>query len=132
MGEIIKRFEQRGLKLIAMKFMQMSKELAEEHYQEHKGRPFYDGLVTYITSGPIVAMVWEGTEAIMLARNTIGATKPVDSSPGSIRGDFAIEVGRNIVHGSDGPESAERETALYFSDSELVSWSRDTNTWIFE
>ena len=119
-GEIISRFERRGLKLVGMKFIQMSQELAEEHYGVHKERPFYKDLVAYITSGPIVAMVWEGKEAIAAARSTMGATKPVDAAPGTIRGDFGMEIGRNLVHGSDSPENAAIEIALCFDEGEIV------------
>lgn len=132
MGEIIGRFERRGLKLSGMKFMQMSQALAEEHYGVHKGRPFYDALVEYITSGPIVAMVWEGNDAVAAARATIGATKPVDAAPGSIRGDFGMEIGRNLVHGSDSPENGVKEASIFFSDDELVSWGRANDSWIIE
>ena len=132
MGEIIGRFERRGLKLIGMKFMQMSQALAEEHYGVHKERPFYNDLVSYITSGPIVAMVWEGNDAVAAARATIGATKPVDAAPGSIRGDFGMEIGRNLVHGSDSPENGIKEAGIFFSEEELVSWGRVTDSWIIE
>ena len=131
-GEIIGRFEQRGLKLVGMKFMQMSRALAEEHYAVHKERPFYASLVEYITSGPIVAMVWEGNDAIKAARATMGATNPVEAGPGTIRGDFGMEIGRNLVHGSDSPENAAKEVNLFFSDEELVGWQRDTDSWIRE
>ncbi len=131
-GNVIQRFERRGLRLVGMKFMQMSQEMAEKHYGEHVGKPFYAGLVDYITSGPIVAMVWEGVGAIAIARKTMGSTRPGEAEPGTIRGDFALEVGRNIVHGSDGPESAAREVSLFFSDDELVSWTRDVDRWVFE
>lgn len=131
-GEVIGRFERRGLRLVAMKLMQITPELAARHYGEHKGKPFYDGLISYITSGPVVAMVWEGTEAIRAARETMGKTKPFEAAPGTIRGDFALETGRNIVHGSDGPESAAREVALFFNPSELVAWGRTVDPWIFE
>lgn len=132
-GEIVSRFERRGLKLVGMKFMQVTKELAETHYGEHKGKPFFDGLVGFITSGPVVAMVWEGKDAIALARNTIGATNPSASAPGTIRGDFAIEIGRNIVHGSDGPESAKREIGIFFKDAELAGdWNRTVQCWVSE
>lgn len=131
-GEIIGRFERRGLKLSGMKFIQMTKELASEHYAVHEGRPFYDALVEYITSGPVVAMVWEGNDAIAAARATIGATKPVEASPGTIRGDFGMEIGRNLVHGSDSPENGEKEASIFFSADELVSWDRATDSWIIE
>jgi nucleoside-diphosphate kinase len=131
-GEVIARFERRGLRLVGMKLMQITPELAARHYGEHKGKPFYDGLISYITSGPVVAMVWEGTEAIRAARETMGKTKPYEAAPGTIRGDFALETGRNIVHGSDGPESAAREVALFFDAAELVDWGRTVDPWIFE
>ena len=131
-GEIISRFERRGLKLVGMKFIQMSQELAEEHYAVHKERPFYNDLVAYITSGPVVAMVWEGQEAIAAARSTMGATKPVEAAPGTIRGDLGMEIGRNLVHGSDSPENGVKEVNLFFDESELVDWSRDADTWIRE
>ncbi|MBN1201210.1 MAG: nucleoside-diphosphate kinase [Anaerolineae bacterium] len=131
-GEIVRRFELRGLRIAGMKFMQISRELAAEHYKEHKGKPFYEGLLDYITAAPVVVMALEGTDAIEIARSTIGATKPIDSSPGSIRGDFGVEVGRNLVHGSDKPASAERELNLFFSPDELIDWSRDLDRWVFE
>ncbi len=130
-GEIISRFERRGLKIVAMKFMHVSRELAEEHYAVHKGRPFYDGLIEYITSGPVVAMVLEGTNAISVARNTMGATNPADATPGTIRADYGIEIGRNLVHGSDGPETATFEIGLWFGD-DIPDWHRDVDHWIFE
>jgi nucleoside-diphosphate kinase len=131
-GEVINRFERRGLKLVGMKFIQMSQELAERHYGVHKERPFYNDLVAYITSGPVVAMVWEGKEAIAAARSTMGATKPVEAAPGTIRGDFGMEIGRNLVHGSDSPENAVNEVNLFFTSSELVAWERNTDPWIRE
>lgn len=129
-GQIISRFETRGLKLVGMKLMQVSRELAEEHYAEHKGKGFYEELVSYITSAPVIAMVLEGPEAIEAARMTIGATKPVESSPGTIRGDFGMVVGRNLVHGSDKESSAKREVALFFKEDELVTWQRSSEQWI--
>lgn len=132
-GEIIKRFEQRGLRIIGMKLIHMSRELAEKHYDVHRERPFFGDLVTYITSGPVVVMALEGTNAIAAARQTIGATKPHESNPGSIRGDFALEIGRNLVHGSDSVENGELEVSNFFSDDELLpGWSRNTDPWIFE
>ncbi len=132
-GEIISRFEKRGLKLVGMKQMHVSNELAERHYGEHKGKPFFPGLVGFITSGPIVAMVWEGKGAIALCRNVIGATSPAAAAMGTIRGDLALDISRNIVHGSDGPESAEREINLFFTKDELVSkWDRTIDKWICE
>lgn len=131
-GKIISRFEQRGLKLIGMKFMRMSRDLAQRHYAVHEGKPFYDDLVSYIVSGPVVAMAWEGKEAISIARRTMGSTSPVDSAPGTIRGDFGIEIGRNLVHGSDGKETAEYEMGLFFGNEELVTWERDIERWVRE
>jgi nucleoside-diphosphate kinase len=115
-GEIIARFERKGLRLAALKQMTMDRALAERHYAEHEGKPFFEELVTFISSGPLVAMVLEGEQSIAAARQVIGATNPIDASPGSIRGDYAIEVGQNMVHGSDSPESASREVALFFED----------------
>jgi nucleoside-diphosphate kinase len=115
-GEIIARFERKGLRLVALKQMTIERELAERHYAEHEGKPFYDELVRFITSGPLVAMVLEGEQAVVAARQVIGATNPLEAAPGSIRGDYAIEVGQNMVHGSDSPESAAREVALFFPD----------------
>jgi nucleoside-diphosphate kinase len=115
-GEIVARFERKGLKIAALRHMTVSSELAEQHYAEHAERPFFGELVDFITSGPIVAMVLEGPQAVRAARQVIGATDPVEAAPGSIRGDFAIEVGRNMVHGSDSPESAARESALFFGE----------------
>ncbi|MEO6858262.1 MAG: nucleoside-diphosphate kinase [Solirubrobacteraceae bacterium] len=115
-GEIIARFERKGLRLVALQLMTMSKELANEHYAEHEGKPFFGELVDFITSGPLVAMVLEGEQAIAAARQVIGATNPLQANTGSIRGDYAIEVGQNMVHGSDAPESAAREVALFFPD----------------
>ncbi|MFZ0379020.1 MAG: nucleoside-diphosphate kinase [Solirubrobacteraceae bacterium] len=115
-GEIIARFERKGLRLVAMKLMTMSPELAAQHYAEHEGKGFYEELVTFITSGPLVAMVLEGEQAVVAARQVIGATNPVEANTGSIRGDYAIEVGQNMVHGSDAPESSAREVALFFPD----------------
>lgn len=131
-GEVIARLERRGLRLVGMKFMQMSQELAARHYTEHEGKPFFEGLIDYITSAPVVAMVWEGAGAIAAVRKTMGVTRPAEADPGTIRGDFALEVGRNIVHGSANAEDAVREVGLFFSDSELVDWVRDTDRWIFE
>ena len=130
-GPIVERFERRGLKFAAMKLIQVSDELAREHYAVHEGKPFYEGLISYITSGPVVAMVLEGTDAITLVRNTVGGTKPADANPGTIRGDFGIEVGRNLVHASDGPDTAASEIALWFGD-DLLEWKRDTDPWVFE
>lgn len=131
-GEIIKRFEQRGLRIIGMKFMLVSRELAEKHYEIHKERPFFAGLVEYITSSPVVVIALEGTNAIQIARNTIGATRPHEAAAGTIRGDLAMEVGRNLVHGSDSVENGVIEVGNFFSADELVSWTRATDKWIFE
>lgn len=131
-GEIIRRFEQRGLKLVAMKLMSVSREMAEKHYAEHAGKGFYEGLVNYIIASPVVVLVLEAKNGIELARNMIGKTKPVDASPGTIRGDFGVEVGRNLVHGSDSKESAEREIALWFAPAEIVTWARVNEPWIHE
>ncbi len=132
-GEVVNRFERRGLKIVGMKLLKVSREMAETHYGEHKGKPFYEGLVGYITSAPIVGMVLEGKDAVALARNVIGATNPLNAAPGTIRGDLAIEIGRNLVHGSDSPESATREIGIFFKDSELVNdWSRTVQKWIAE
>lgn len=130
-GQIIERFERRGLKFAAMKMVQVSDELARQHYAVHQGKPFYEGLISYITSAPVVAMVLEGTDAITLVRNTVGGTKPADANPGTIRGDFGIEVGRNLVHASDGPETAASEIALWFGD-DMIDWQRDIDPWVFE
>ena len=131
-GTIISRLENRGLKIVAMKMIQMDEALARKHYAVHQGKPFFEGLVKYITSGPVVVMVVEGTRAIEIVRRTMGATNPADAAPGTIRADFALEIGRNLVHGSDSPETAEKEIALFFEPSEILSYSRDTDRWIFE
>ena len=115
-GEVIARFERKGLRIAALKYMTMDAQLAEQHYAEHEGKPFFGELVSFITSGPLVAMVLEGDEVVRAARQVIGATNPLEAAPGSIRGDFAIEVGTNMVHGSDSPESGQREAALFFPD----------------
>jgi nucleoside-diphosphate kinase len=131
-GPIISRFEQRGLKLAAMKMLQVSDSLARQHYAVHEGKPFFEPLIEYITSSPVVVMVLEGPQAIQAARNTIGATKPVEAAPGSIRGDFGMMVGRNLVHGSDSPENAATEIALWFDESELIDYERAVDSWILE
>jgi nucleoside-diphosphate kinase len=132
MGEIIQRLENRGLRLSAAKFMAVDKALAEEHYAVHKGKPFYEKLIKYITSGPVLAMVWEGPSAIKAVRQTMGATNPIEADPGSVRHDYGLEIGRNLTHASDSPENATAEINLWFSENELVEWSRDTDRWIFE
>lgn len=131
-GEILGRFEARGLRIIGMKFMSVSRALAEKHYEIHKGKGFYEGLVGYITSSPVVVIALEGTNAIAAARKTIGATRPQEAEAGTIRGDLALEVGRNLVHGSDSVENGQTEVGNFFTDAELVSWPRNTDPWIFE
>lgn len=131
-GPILTRFEARGLKIVGLKLLQVPRELAEKHYAVHQGKSFYDGLIRYITSGAVVALVLEGTNAIAAVRKSVGATKAFEAEPGSIRGDFALEVGRNLVHASDGPDTAKEEVALWFAAGELSSWNRDTDRWIFE
>ena len=131
-GEVIARLERRGLRLVAAKFMQVSKELAETHYAIHKGKPFYEGLIAYIISAPVMAMVWEGPNAVAAVRQTMGATKPVEAAPGTIRHDFALEVGRNLTHASDSAENGEKEISLWFKKGELVDWKRENDQWIFE
>jgi nucleoside-diphosphate kinase len=131
-GPIITRFEQRGLKLVGLKLLQVSDELAREHYAIHEGKPFFEPLITYITSSPVVAMVLEGPDAVQAARNTIGVTKPVEATPGSIRGDFGMMVGRNLVPGSDSPENAATEIELWFDATELVDYERAIDAWILE
>lgn len=131
-GEIISRLERRGLRLVAAKFMAVSRSLAEEHYAIHKGKAFYEGLLDYITSAPVMAMVWEGPNAVAAIRQTMGATRPWEAAPGTVRHDFALEVGRNITHASDSPENGEKEAALWFKKEEIVSWTRDIDKWIFE
>ena len=132
MGEVITRLEQRGLRLVGAKFMQVSQELAETHYAIHKGKPFYDGLIAYITSAPVMAMVWEGPNAIAAVRQTMGATRPTEAAPGSVRHDFALEVGRNLTHASDSVENGQAEVSLWFTEQELVDWVRANDPWIFE
>ena len=131
-GEIVQRFERRGLKIIAMKMVHISTEFAHKHYEVHVGKPFFEGLIRYITSGPVVAMVLEGTNAIEAARATMGATNPTKAAPGTIRADFGLEMGRNLVHGSDGSETAAFEIRLWFRAEELTGYGRSVDTWIFE
>ena len=131
-GEIISRLERRGLKIVGMKLMQVSGELANRHYGEHEGKPFFAGLVGFITSGPLVAMAIEGNHVVGLVRTTVGATNPADSAPGTIRGDLGVDIGRNLIHGSDSDESAKRELSLFFTEGELLDYSRDTDPWIIE
>ncbi|MFQ6100110.1 MAG: nucleoside-diphosphate kinase [Anaerolineae bacterium] len=131
-GEIVTRFERRGLRIAGMKLMQIDEPLAERHYAVHKGKPFYEPLIRYITSSPVVVMVLEGNDAIEIVRSTMGATNPAEATPGTIRADFGLEVGRNLVHGSDGPETAAFEVPLFFTEEEILSYERDTERWIFE
>lgn len=131
-GQVIARYEARGLKIAAMKFEQVSLETAEKHYGEHKGKPFYEGLVSYITSAPSVLMVVEGPDAIAVVRTTNGATKPAEAAPGTIRGDFALTIGRNVVHASDSVESAEREVGIFFGDGGIVEYGREIDGWVIE
>jgi nucleoside-diphosphate kinase len=131
-GEVISRLERRGLRLVAAKFMAVSRELAETHYAIHKGKPFYDGLIAYIISAPVMAMVWEGPNAVAAIRQTMGSTRPTEAAPGSLRHDFALEVGRNLTHASDTVENGEKEVALWFKKEELVDWKREVDRWVFE
>jgi nucleoside-diphosphate kinase len=130
-GEVIARLERRGLKLVAARFMQVSPQLAQTHYAIHQGKPFYDGLINYITSAPVMAMVWEGPNAVVAVRQTMGATRPWEAAPGTIRHDFGLEVDRNLTHASDSVENGEKEAALWFTPEELVTWQRANDPWIF-
>ena len=131
-GEILLRLERRGLRIAGLKLMQVSRSLAEQHYAEHKGKGFYEGLIDYITACPIVAAVFEGSNAVAAARQTMGSTRPYEAAPGTIRADFGLDTGRNLVHGSDSTESAAREIALFFPDGGVLDTSRDMDRWIFE
>ena len=132
MGQILSRFEQKGLQLKAIKLMKISEDLAKEHYGEHSEKPFFNDLVEYITSGPVLAMVIEGDDVISLIRKMVGATNPQEADLGTIRGDFSIVTGRNIIHASDAPESAKREISLFFNEDELVDYDMVDNNWIYE
>ena len=133
-GEVISRLEDRGLTLVGAKFMQIDEDLAHDHYAEHEDKPFFDGLVSFITAGPVMAMVWEGQGAIRQVRSMMGETDPAESSPGTIRGDFGLDLGRNVVHGSDheDPGANEREIDLFFDDDELVGWEQIDEGWLYE
>ncbi len=131
-GEIIRRLETKGFTLVGLKLMNVSRELAEQHYAVHKERPFFPGLVEFIISGPVVAMVWEGNGVIASARKMIGATNPLTAEPGTIRGDYGVTVGRNLIHGSDAPETAQSEIGLWFKEEELVSWQPTLTPWLYE
>jgi len=130
-GEIISRFENRGLKIIGAKFIFVTKELAESHYAVHKGKPFFDGLVRYIISSPVLAMVWEGENAILAVRQMVGSTNPLEAAPGTIRHDFSLQTSRNLIHASDSPETAEKEIPMWFKPEELFIWSPSDDQWIF-
>lgn len=130
-GEIVSRFEKKGFQLVGAKLMAIPTSLAEKHYAEHKERPFFGELVDFITSGPVFAMVWQGENVISTARQMMGATNPKDAATGTVRGDFAVTVGKNIIHGSDSPESAVREIGLFFKTEELVDYSKLNNQWIY-
>jgi nucleoside-diphosphate kinase len=133
-GDIVSRFETRGLKLVGAKFVQIDEALAHEHYGEHEGKPFFEGLVEFITSGPVFAMVWEGADATRQVRKMMGETDPADSAPGTIRGDYGLDLGHNVIHGSDHEDEGanEREIGLFFDEEELVDWSQDAAAWVYE
>jgi nucleoside-diphosphate kinase len=131
-GDVVARLERRGLRLVGMKLMRITEELAGRHYAEHREKPFFRGLVDFITSAPVVAMVWEGPGAVAMVRTMMGATNPANAAPGTIRGDLAVSFGMNVIHGSDSNESAAREVALFFTDGELLPWERTIEPWIVE
>lgn len=131
-GEVIRRLESKGFTLVGLKLMSVSRELAEQHYDVHKERPFFPGLVKFITSGPVVAMVWQGEGVVASARKIIGATNPLNAEPGTIRGDYGVSVGRNLIHGSDAIETAQREVSLWFKNDELVNWEPSLTSWLYE
>lgn len=131
-GEVIRRYEAKGFTLVGLKMLKVSRELAEKHYGVHKERPFFGSLVDFITSGPVVAMVWQGDGVVASARKIIGATNPLSAEPGTIRGDFGVSIGRNLIHGSDAIETAQTEIALWFSNDELVSWESASKAWLYE
>jgi len=131
-GEIAARLERRGLRIVAMRLFQMEEALARRHYAEHEGKPFYEGLISFITSCPIIAAVFEGINAVEVVRKTMGATNPAAAEPGTIRGDLALETSRNLIHGSDSLESAQREIALFFQEEEMHTYPRDVDRWLFE
>ncbi|ALX47960.1 nucleoside-diphosphate kinase [Lentibacillus amyloliquefaciens] len=130
-GEIVNRFERKGFKLAGAKLMQISDELAKTHYGEHEDKPFFGELVQFITSGPVLAMVWEGDNVIATARSMMGKTNPLEAAPGTIRGDYGVTVGKNIIHGSDSPESAEKEINLFFGDNDIITYSKQDSDWIY-
>jgi nucleoside-diphosphate kinase len=133
-GEVVSRLEDRGLTLVAAKLMRIDDELAHEHYAEHEGKPFFEGLVEFITSGPVLAMVWEGADATRQLRRMMGATDPAEAAPGTIRGDLGLDLGHNVIHGSDheDPGANEREIDLFFDEAELVDWEKDADAWVYE
>ncbi len=131
-GEVLKRLENRGLKLVGLKLMSVGQDLARRHYAVHTGKPFFEPLISYITSAPVVVAVFEGKDAVAAVRSTVGATNPVQAAPGSIRGDLAVEIGRNLIHASDSLDTARSEVALFFQEGELMDWSRDVDRWISE
>ena len=131
-GEIIKRFEQRGYQLTALKLFQASEELLKQHYADLVSKPFFPGLLAYMTSGPVTCMIWEGDNVVKMGRQMLGATNPQASMPGTIRGDFSIQVGRNICHGSDSPENAEKEIGLWFKEGEICEWESCVEDWVYE
>ncbi len=131
-GNILNRFEDRGLKIVALKMLHITPELANRHYGEHVGKPFYEPLVSYITSGPVVAIALEGKNAVEVARSMMGKTNPMDAGPGTIRGDFGLEIGRNVIHGSDSVESANRELGLFFSEEDFCPYTKINEAWLYE
>ncbi len=131
-GEIVARFERRGLKIVAMKMVHVDEAFARKHYAVHEGKPFFEGLIRYITSAPVVAMVVEGPDAIRVVRDMVGATDPRKAAAGTIRGDYGLEIGRNLIHASDAPETADFEIGLWFTEEEIVPWQRDVDRWILE
>lgn len=131
-GEVISRLERRGLRLVAAKFIQVSNDLAETHYAIHKGKPFFSGLISYITASPVMAMVWEGPNAVAAVRQTMGSTRPTEAAPGTLRHDYALMIGRNLTHASDNIDNGKEEIALWFRPEELVTWERENDRWFFE
>ncbi len=131
-GEVLSRFERRELRLVGLRLVHIGESLARRHYAEHEGKPFMEGLVSFITSAPVVAAVFEGPNAVAAARQTMGATNPLEAATGSIRGDLALDLGRNLVHASDSPQSAAREIALFFADEPMIEWSSDRDRWVAE
>ncbi len=130
-GEVIGRFERRGLRLVGLKMESVPKARAERHYAEHRGRPFFDAVIDFLTSSPVVAIVLEAPNAVSLVRSMMGPTNPANAAPGTIRGDYGVDIGQNLIHGSDSPARAEEEIAIFFAAEELVSWDRDGSRWIY-